>query len=97
VDVRHVDPEGDAVSRTEKFLLALDPGMMLTIGGKSFRCSSASYSDVVVPPPRDITPGTYAPHDVDTRRFFPRKVEPRYPGEGNRLARRTAKAKRRTP
>jgi hypothetical protein len=30
----------------------------------------------------------------DVRRFFSRKTARRYPGEGDRLARRTAKAKR---
>jgi hypothetical protein len=88
------------VSAAEKYLRGLHAGMTLSVSGMSFPVTSVSYGERVPPLPRDVTPGTHQGTwwvrgaNGIARRWLPRKVEPRYPGEGNRLARRTAKAKR---
>lgn len=61
--------------------------MEFTIGGVKIQLKSIEYGDVAPPRPIDRTPGVYVVDNV--RLIFPRRG-PRYPGKGNRLARRTA-------
>jgi hypothetical protein len=74
------------VNSTEKFLLALNAGMRLTPAQERDPLNE-QITEALRARGEDLT-------GAGARRFFPSKVEPRYPGEGNRLARRTAKAKR---
>ncbi len=49
---------------------------------------------VVAASTHDMQMGAWGKVSVETRTYIPKR-EPSYPGEGNRLARRTAKARRR--